>query len=175
MKKTWIEETPEVFYTGKPVSTVSQDEIEMLKKIAVSSPRRQARLCTHLNTTDAVHEMIIVHSRGNYVRPHRHMGKIESFHVVEGRLNVMLFEDDGRIRSVIRMAGYGSGKIFYYRLSKPLFHTVVPVSDMVVFHEITNGPFNPSENCFAPWSPDENDSRAASFQRELLIKSKDHS
>lgn len=172
MTRDWVEESAEVFYTGQPVTMVSRDDIDLLKKYAAVNPRRQARLCAHLGINDDIHEMFIVHSRGNYVRPHKHLGKIESFHVIEGRLSVVIFEDDGRIRSIIQMSDYVSGSVCYYRLSESLFHTVIPVSDTVVFHETTNGPFRRSGTNFASWAPAEGENGCPDFARELLGKIK---
>jgi len=38
--------------------------------------------------------------------------------------------------------------------------TLVITSDLIVFHETTNGPFNRAENAFAPWSPEDEDEKA---------------
>ena len=55
------------------------------------------------------------------------------------------------------MGPMGSGEIFYHRLADAWFHTVIPTSEMVVFHETTNGPFRRQDTIFAPWSPPEDD------------------
>ena len=60
------------------------------------------------------------------------------------------------------------GRPFYYRMSKPFFHTLLIRSDILVVHEITNGPFQKGETVFAPFAPDEADALAVSrFQAEL--------
>ena len=85
--------------------------------------------------------MLIVHERGAYVRPHKHPAKTESTHIIEGLVDVVLFEDDARIERVISMGDYASGRAFYYRMDVPVFHTLIIRSDVLVFHETTNGPF----------------------------------
>ena len=107
--------------------------------------------------------MIICLARGTYVRPHRHVGKSESFHIMEGELDVVLFEDDGAVREVIRMGSYQSGQVFFYRLMEPRFHTVLVRSPHVLVHETTNGPFDPADTEFATWSPAEGDPSAAGY------------
>jgi cupin fold WbuC family metalloprotein len=99
--------------------------------------------------------MFIVHTRSTYVRPHKHLGKSESFHVLEGRADVVIFDDEGHIVEVIQTGDYGSRFPFYYRLSTPLFHTLLIRSAFLLFHESTGGPFVRSDTQFAPWSPDE--------------------
>jgi len=145
----------EVLYTTEPVTQVNADDIARLKEMAKANPRRRVRLCGHLDAEDRLHEMLIVHSRGNYVPPHRHPGKSESFHIVEGALAVIVFTDGGEVTDVVRMGPPGSGDAFFYRLSEVRYHTVIPMSDMVVFHETTNGPFRREEMEFAPWAPGE--------------------
>ena len=147
----------EVLYTNEPVTRVSHDDIQVLKTLALRNSRRRIRLCAHPGVGDGLHEMIIVHAGGTYIRPHKHVGKSESFHIIEGRFQVVLFEEDGRIRDVVNLGHTESGANFYYRLSESWFHTVIPMSEVVVFHETTNGPFRPEDAVFAPWAPQEND------------------
>jgi len=44
--------------------------------------------------------------------PHRHYNKSESFHVVEGEVDIVLFDDISGALKVIRMGACGSGKSF---------------------------------------------------------------
>ena len=106
--------------------------------------------------------MLIVHGKSTYVHPHKHPGKSESTHIIEGLVDIILFDDDGRIDRVIEMGDYASGKIFYYRIATPIFHTLIIRSDILVFHETTNGPFNKESTIFAPWAPEEADSTSVS-------------
>jgi hypothetical protein len=62
----------------------------------------------------------------------------------------------GNITEVTRLGDYGSGHQFYHRLSDPTYHTLIIHSDVIAFHETTNGPFNPEDTIWAPWSPDSN-------------------
>lgn len=158
------EVSEEVFYADGPITKVTAGDIATLKARAAGNRRRRSRLCAHPGTDDGLHEMLIVHSRGAYVPPHRHRGKSESFHMIEGELDVVIFTEDGGIREVISMAAPGeknSGRPFYYRLSDSYFHTVIPVSEVVVFHETTNGPFRREDTDFAAWAPAESDPPAA--------------
>ncbi len=145
----------EVMYTTEPITKVDADAVAFLKQQAAGNARRRIRLCGHPDADDLLHEMLIVHSRGNYVPPHRHHNKSESFHIIEGTLTVVIFNDDGEVREVIPMGTPGSEQTFFYRLSESLYHTVIPTSDLVVFHETTNGPFLREDMEFAPWAPAE--------------------
>ena len=92
-----------------------------------------------------------------YVRPHKHLGKPESFHIITVTLKVIIFDEEGNIKEIIPMGNYESGQNFYYRISDPLYHTVIITSEIAVFHETTSGPFKKSDTIFAPWSPEEQD------------------
>ncbi len=145
----------EVYVSTDDVTTVTATELAFLKECAQANPRKRVRLCVHATSDDLLHEMLIVHARGNYVPPHRHIRKSESFHMIEGRLKIVLFDDDGGISRVIEMAVDDPAATVFYRLSAPVYHTVIPMTDFVVFHETTNGPFRREDMQFAPWAPAE--------------------
>ena len=159
----------EVYYTTSAITTVTAEDIAFVKARAAENPRRRARLCAHPDDTDPLHEMLIVHMRGIYVQPHKHVGKSESFHVIEGRLKVLLFDDEGRHTRTIQLSEPSGGASFFYRLASPTFHSVVPETEFVVFHEVTNGPFDRRETIAALWAPAETDVAAgARFIAGLL-------
>lgn len=147
----------EVIYSKESITKIGSDYIDKLKEMAVVNTRKRMRLCCHNEIDDKLHEMLIIHAKGAYIPPHKHISKTESFHIIEGELKVVIFDDQGIVDDVINMGVFNSGKIFYYRIKEDIFHTVIPMSDYVVFHETTNGPFVRSEMIFAPWAPGEKD------------------
>ena len=168
MKKTYQPQNEEVLYSKDTLTTADQSDIEHFKQLSLHNPRKRARLCAHLNQEDLLHEMLIVLGKSTYVRPHKHPGKSESTHIIEGLVDVVLFDDDGQIERVISMGDYASGKTFYYRMATPVFHTLIIRSEVLVFHETTNGPFDKSATLFAPWSPEDADVNSiVSFMSEL--------
>ena len=153
-------QNPEVFYSDAAIVTADDATIAELKRIAAQNPRLRSRLCTHPAPSSGLHEMLIVHHREAYVRPHRHFGKPESFHLIEGTALVVIFENDGQIRDVLEMAPYGHGKLCYYRMPDKVFHSILITSEWLVFHETTAGPFDPSSTAFPDWAPDGSDPEA---------------
>jgi cupin fold WbuC family metalloprotein len=158
-------ESAEVRYATDDIVVVDAADIGRLKEAAEETARRRIRLCAHHSVDERVQEMLIVHPIGTYVRPHKHVGKSESFHVVEGDVDVVVFDDDGGVDDVIRMGAFASGRPFYYRIAGPLFHTLLIRSSVLVFHETTSGPFRRADTVFAPWAPDDGDAAAS---REYL-------
>jgi cupin fold WbuC family metalloprotein len=164
-------ENEEVFYGDDKVIQVKASDINWLINQAEGNLRKRARLCTHRNTEELLHEMFIVLARDTYIKPHKHLGKPESFHVLEGLVDVVLFDENGDVLEMMRMGNYESGMAFYYRILDPLYHTLLIRSNVLVFHETTTGPFNPTDTVFAPWSPEADDKNACkAFESELLKK-----
>jgi len=154
-------ESAEVFYPGEDPVVAGLAHVEALKRAARNSVKKRARLCTHQTAEDSLHEMLITLPRDAYVRPHKHIGKTESFTILQGEADLVLFHDDGRVRQLIPMGALESKKIFYFRTTQEIYHTVVVRSESVVFHEVTNGPFQREQTLFAPWAPDGSDAQAA--------------
>jgi cupin fold WbuC family metalloprotein len=142
-----------VFFNDEPVVEVGQDWFEKLKRHAFEAGQRRARLCLHRSPDDSLHEMIIAFHRDTLVRPHRHTTKTESFHVIEGELDVLLFDNDGRPTRAIELGEAGTGKAQVYRLSSPVWHSVILRTEYAIIHEVTSGPFRVEESDFAPWAP----------------------
>lgn len=145
------------FFCREEIIEVGQEQLDQLKRAAMRDPQRRARLCLHHDHSDKVQEMVIAFYQGSYVRPHRHINKSESFHVIEGLLAVVFFDDKGQVTRRLKMGPCSNGGTFLYRLSSSLWHTVMPLSEFVVIHETTTGPFIREETEFAPWGPDEAD------------------
>jgi cupin fold WbuC family metalloprotein len=143
----------EVFHNRDDIALVDDSWITFLKGRALQTSLRRSRLCLHRAADDAVQEMIIVMCRDVLFRPHRHKAKTESFHMVEGILDLVLFGDKGEPEKVVRLGPVGSGQIFCHRLCVSQFHAVLPLSDFVVMHETTTGPWMQDNAEFAPWAP----------------------
>ena len=146
-------ESAEVLYADERIVTVDAATIAEMKRGAEHNERRRIRLCAHRGVDDRLHEMLIVHAIGTYVRPHKHVGKSESFHVIEGEVDVVIFDEHGAVADVIQMGPFQSGRPFFYRIADPLFHTLLIRTPVLVFHETTAGPFKRAETVYAPWAP----------------------
>lgn len=160
----------EVLYAEDSVVRVSRCDMEGLKKQISRATRQRLRLCTHKSLSDSLHEMFIIHTKETYVRPHKHHGKAESLHVLEGRADVILFDETGRVEEVFPVSGYRSNNAFYYRLPDGVYHTLLIRSDLFIFHESTTGPFDPSRTEFPAWAPEGNRPREVARYLKTLDK-----
>jgi cupin fold WbuC family metalloprotein len=158
----------EVFVADESIVRLGAEQISFLKQQALTSNRKRARICTHRSNDDALHEMLIAISAESYIRPHKHTSKVESFHIIEGQVDVVVFNDTGAIVDVVELGDVSTGKSFYYRLSDSLFHTLLIHSDFLVVHEVTNGPFVANETILAPFAPlESHDDEALAYVADL--------
>jgi cupin fold WbuC family metalloprotein len=146
----------EVYHAQSSCSKFTKHGINSLIFTAEKNERKRSRFCVHESIDETVHEMIIVHSKNTYVRPHKHINKSESMLVIDGLVDYYTFDFYGNVVSVDSMGAYSSGKIFYVSNRNSSFHSIIIHSDWLVFLEITQGPFDKSDTIFAPWSPVEN-------------------
>ena len=157
-----------MLYPDEPIVAVGASDIVRLKELALRSPLKRARLCTHRHANDLLHEMLIVITRESYVRPHKHLNRVESFSMLEGEADLLLFDDDGQPTRLLALGTASSGKLFYHRLDQPVFHTVLVRSEFVVIHEVTQGPFERDRTVFAPWAPAATEVAAANAYNQSL-------
>lgn len=152
---SYFQESAEVKYARDRFITLEYSDLHNLKNEALANPRKRIRVCTHQDINDVLQEMFIVHTSETYVRPHKHIGKQESFSVLEGEVEIVFFSDDGKVIQVSRMGAIKSGLPFYLRATESFYHTLIIRSDILVFHELTKGPFERKDTTFAEWSPND--------------------
>lgn len=125
--------------------------LKNLKKLALDHPLKRARICLHESLESAAQEMVIVSHRTTHIEPHKHPpGKPESYHVLEGRLLVKIFNDDGCVIQSILLDQNSDCKM--YRIRGDIWHQPVPLSEWVVYHEVFHGPFSKDKDVlYAKW------------------------
>lgn len=133
-----------------------------LKQIAEKTGRN-ARLCLHPGPDNLHHDMIICEHGENFGRPHKHLAQSETYHVIEGRLGVAIFDTQGIVTSTTALEPRN-----IYRIDVDVFHSVFPISKLALYHENKPGPFKRDEMIFAPWAPDGSDPKAAANYMETL-------
>ena len=149
----------EVFISNLGQFNLSKENINELISKAKIAPRNRVRFCSHPSSDEKVHEMFIVHPKGAYVRPHKHLNKPESILIIEGEADYVIFDNEGNIKEKISMGSYQSDRPFYQSTREDVFHSLVIHSEWLVFLEVTQGPFKKEDTVFAEWSPREDESR----------------
>ena len=146
-----------VVFNNEPIIDLNKNQLESLKKKALEASNSRYRLCLHHSIDEQVHEMINVFHKLTYIQPHRHpIGKTESYHIIEGKLIVLIFNNDGKVIKRINMENYEAGEVFIYRITANIWHMPVPNSEFVLFHETFSGPFDKDNDViYSDWSPNE--------------------
>lgn len=146
---------------GKDVLFV-KDKIIKFDSLAIQSIKQQAalnlsgkmRYCFHENEEAEMQEMLFVVPRTGYARPHMHKDVAESHVIIDGEGYCIVFNDFGDIQDYFRVSPQHN---FLYRISRKMWHMVVPISEQLVIYEIREGKFNNDTNIFPEWAPEENE------------------
>lgn len=97
--------------------------------------------------------MFIAFSKGSYLAASKHLGKDESVDVLEGRADVVIFDEASEITDIISVGDPSTGLPFYFRTPHERYHAWIVRSDVFAIHETTEGPFRSTDTVLAPWSP----------------------
>ena len=146
---------PSVFFNKQEVMDVGEEWINILKMEAEQSDKHRARLCLHQDPKDLIQEMIIVLSQKATIRPHRSPNKPETISVLEGKLKLFMFDDEGTIKKTLYMEGTSNRYPSIIRMSSGPWYTYIPLTEFIVIHEVTSGPFRKDDTIFPNWGPEE--------------------
>ncbi len=154
------------------IKLVSGSLFDTVASLASASSRRRMNYNFHSGPTDNPHRFLNVLLHGTYIRPHRHSDppKSESFLVLEGIADVILFDDHGSITARYRLgAESAEGHLWGVDLPPGVWHTILPRTPRAVCFEVKPGPWEPaSDKEFAAWAPSEDDPSAAGYNKALL-------
>jgi cupin fold WbuC family metalloprotein len=141
---------------------ISQGLLDELAAKAAASARGRTHYNLHSSPADLVQRFFVVATRSSYVRPHRHATRAELALVVRGQLDLIAFDDGGRVTGRYPL-GEGTGNLAYESAAGS-WHTLVANTDGAAFLEIKQGPYDPATSAeFARWAPAEGDPAAARF------------
>ena len=132
------------YFSRKGNAMVSRDMINKLKEISELRGERNARFCLHASPYSLLHDMIILEYQNKKCRkPHKHLKKDETLHMIEGEMLSLIFSDSGNLLEKIVLSPKNK---FSYRVSKGFYHVWLPKTKLVIYREIKQGPFNPEDN-----------------------------
>ena len=110
--------------------------------------KKDIRICLHTKKNAKHHDMIILQQQKNFYSPHKHLRKGETYHIIKGSMACVLFSEKGKINSICKLK---KNDIFRTPINK--FHTMMPLSKFVIYHESKTGPFlKNKDSVFSKWS-----------------------
>lgn len=137
---------------GDPYLFTEADE-QQICRAAIGDKMQRARINIHTSDSARVHEMIIAFTNKSIVLPHYHPGKKESFHVLRGKIRIEFFDPSGKHDKNSDVTLDSDIGPVYYRLQSEKIHQVVPLSELCLIHEVTDGPFiKGKSSVFPSWS-----------------------
>ncbi len=141
---------------------LSRTLLDELAAKAAASPRARAHHNMHATAADPVRRFLVVACGDSYFRPHRHRTRSELAVMVRGRVDVLTFDECGRVTA---RYGVGDGTdSIGYETPQGAWHTVVPGAGGGAFLEIKEGPYDPATAAeFAAWAPAEGHASVPKF------------
>lgn len=136
--------SPAWYFKGKD-KLIDARVLAALKAASPARPGSAVRICLHAGPADAAQSMIIALRAGSPPKPHRHATREETYHMIEGRLELRFFDDAGRQTASFELGGPGTGLPLVYRMSAGVWHVTEPKTELALFHESRTGPFDPAD------------------------------
>lgn len=142
---------------------ISTNDLLGLAAKAAAAPRRRANLNVHASLDASVQRLFIATEPQTYMRPHRHpeTHKWEFFVVLDGRIDLLIFDDVGRVVERTPMSPATTRAV---EIPPNTWHAYVCMQSGTVALEVKEGAYIATpEHHFAPWSPAENAPDAAAY------------
>lgn len=159
---------PSVLKNTKNFLTIDNKLINNIKDEYYKSEKKISRLLVHNSPEDNVQEMIICFGKSSLIFPNCSHGKSESLNILEGKMKLINFDDNGKVTNKYDMEPLGkSSDPFMYRFNKCEWHTMVAMSDIVLVHEILEGPFEAPKSENPNWIPKDQES-LSKFYKEII-------
>lgn len=127
-------------------SALDYAAISALKSRLDTGKAGTIRICFHSGQESPVHDMVIAHKRGSYAPAHKHETKDETYQMIEGRMRIDFFDDEGKVARTKLLGAPESGLPFMIRIPRGVWHATVAESDIIVFHESRPGPFHGTDS-----------------------------
>ena len=136
------------------IPELSDQEIKKFLNLAASSEKRRYPKLLH-SPGDEFNCVFNFMMQDSYMQPHLHPGeeKIEIIHLIQGKVAVIFFDDQGVVKKYIMLE---NGGIDFIEVPAFTWHTYVILTDYAVTYETMMGVYKPETwKKFSDWSPQE--------------------
>ena len=120
--------------------------INSLKKLSKNNDNCNLRVCFHKSKKDKLQNMmILLNSKSKQSsKIHKHKFKDEVYQIIDGKLKIVVFEKKLKTKKIILQ----KGKNLIARIDKNIDHTTIPMTKIVIYHEIRQGPFSGNDSIY---------------------------
>lgn len=136
---------------------------------AASSNRLRISYNLHDELSDLIQRFITVSHPGTYIQPHKHENpdKREIFVLMQGRVIVVTFNNDGSILDYIILSIIDNNYIA--EIPPTTWHSIIVLEQNSIVFQVIDGPFIPIDNKnFASWAPSEGGKDCDSYINTIL-------
>ncbi|MDA9557892.1 WbuC family cupin fold metalloprotein [Vibrio sp.] len=138
----------------KSIKLLNMNKIEELRKDSKLTERGRLHYELHRSHNEVVQKIIISLNESTYIAPHYHNEKAESFILLSGNIDILIFDKKGCITDIYNMNEEG---LIYIEIPNNIIHTLRCNLPSVIL-EIKEGPFNVNNaKEFPTWSVLEED------------------
>ncbi len=149
------------------IKTITEDLLDDVTAQAKANARLRMNYNLHHSLEAGVQRMLNALEPGTYLRPHRHLGKEETYLVLRGSLVAFFYDDEGHVTGKVFLSP-SEGK---YGLEIPagVWHSILVLQSGTVIFEVKQGPYRPlvAEEV-ASWSPEPADANGVAVFMEHL-------
>ena len=169
--------TKAFFFKKSDTAVFNKKFISFLEKHYYKT-KKDIRICIHRDPSDKHHDMVLLQKRKDFYKPwyenkkmgtfpHKHITKGETYHLIKGKMACVTFNNKGKINfaSILKPNDI-------YRTPTNVYHTQVPLTNYIIYHESTLGPFKKNNSAFPRWADKfkNNKKEILKFQKNLKKK-----
>ena len=131
------------FFVKKKNFLITKKIIRDLEKFSKKNNNTDVRICMHLSKRSKMQNMInLIHKKNFTTEPHKHLHKEEIYHLIKGKMKIEYFIKKKKFTAILEK------NFNIFRMSKNTYHNIIPLSKMIIFHEIREGPFKKTDSIF---------------------------
>lgn len=145
-------------------SFLDQALFASLAQAAADSPRQRQHHNLHA-MEEPCHRLLVGLQPDTYIAPHRHLSadKAETLLVLQGRVGVLLFAEDGSLQATRELSATGDCR--GVDLAPGQYHALVVLEADSLLFECKAGPYRPlAEEEWAAWAPREGEPEAIAYR-----------
>lgn len=133
-------------FPKKDYLKINKNLIRGLKSLSIKNKNCNVRICLHKNKSSKLQNMIVLLNSkcSSEFKIHKHKDKDEVYQIIYGKLKILTYKKN-KIEKKITLQKNDN---IILRLKKNKFHQVSPITDIVIFHEIREGPFTGQDSIF---------------------------
>lgn len=126
--------------------------------------KKDLRICLHKKISAKHHDMIILQQKKNFYKPHKHKKKGETYHIILGKMCCVMFTESGKIKKTFLL-----NKNEIFRTPIDIYHTMLPLTEFVIYHESKVGPLlKKNDSIFPKWQKNFDDkNQVINFKKSI--------